>query len=390
MKEYDVVFVGAGLTNATIAYKLSEQVEGLNMLVIDRRGHLGGNCYTENVDGIDIHKYGAHIFHTSDPDIAAFVKKFGTWHDYVNQPIAISRDYFGSRHAYNMPFNMNTFAQLFPGCVTPEDARLNIYAEIMAAHIKEPKNLEEQAISMVGTTIYETLVKGYTEKQWGRPCTALPPDIIKRLPVRFTYDNNYFNDKYQMIPDTGYTDIIRNMFTQLQNNCHVSISYCDYKELPSLNISGKHVFYSGGIDELYDYKLGILDYRSVRFEEKRFEIPNVQGCAVCNYTSVDVPYTRSIEHKWFAPKVPTKSSIVSYEYSNEWKPGIDPYYPICDAKNNALYGKYVDMHNELNRDAETKVWPVGRLGTYKYLDMDDSIAAAMKVASEWITKYKNV
>ena len=390
MKEYDVVFVGAGLTNATIAQRIAAHIGGLNMLVIDRRCEIGGNCHTDNVNGIDVHKYGAHIFHTSDADLVEFMKQFGTWHDYVNQPIAISRDYFGSRHAYNMPFNMNTFAQLFPGCVTPEDASRRISMEISAAHIAEPRNLEEQAISMVGTTIYETLIKGYTEKQWGRPCTELPSDIIKRLPVRFTYDNNYFNDTYQMIPDDGYTSIISNMFRNLQNDCHATFAFVDYTDAVVEGLHAKHVFYSGGIDELYDYRLGVLEYRSVRFDMHRFDTPNVQGCAVCNYTSVDVPYTRSIEHKWFAPKVPTKSSIVSYEYSNEWKPGIDPYYPICDAKNNALYGKYVDMHNELNMEAETKIWPVGRLGTYKYLDMDDSIAAAMKVASEWITKYKNV
>lgn len=392
-KNYDYILVGAGLTNATIAetiaYAQSNWHHKTKILVIDKRNHIGGNCYTETKNGIDVHKYGAHIFHTSEEYVAAYVQQFGEWVPFVNQPIAVFTQPDGTKRMYNMPFNMNTFVQLFPGLTTPDEIKAAIQKEIDEAGIKEPKNLAEQAISMVGTTIFNTLVKGYTEKQWGRKCEDLPASIIKRLPVRFTFDNNYFNDKYQMIPVNGYTDIINNMFLKAASYPGIRADLMlgtSYKQLQDMGITAKHVFYSGGIDEFYDYQLGALKYRSVKFKEKKFKTDNVQGCPVCNYTSTDVPYTRSIEHKWFCPHDDAKGSIVSYEYSSEWKKGMEPYYPVNDQANHDLYERYRKLHEEAQATAKTKVTFVGRLGLYSYMDMDDCIMAARLVAFNTLSK----
>lgn len=393
LKNYDILFVGAGLTNATIANCISHSnsliTDKLKMLVIDKRKHLGGNCYTNRKNGIDVHTYGAHIFHTSNEDVYRFVNLFGEWKSFINQPIAIYTNKFGTKHAYNMPFNMNTFVQLFPGCTTPDEVKNRIDAEITEANITKPSNLAEQAISMVGTTIYHTLIEGYTKKQWGRPCEELPPDIIKRLPVRFTFDNNYFNDKYQMIPVDGYSSIINAMFDDVANRLDVNLGM-SYKKLLKTGIKAKVVFYSGGIDEFYDYKFGALEYRSVNFETYEYKSPsdaNVQGCPVCNYTSTDVPYTRSIEHKWFCPRPESNGTIVSYEYSTEWRKGMEPYYPVNNDKNQALYEKYVEYHKEQQLKSKTKVIFVGRLGKYRYMDMDDCIADAFDVVSYYESQF---
>lgn len=392
-KNYDYIFVGAGLTNATIAETIASFRGDFNrkikMLVIDKRPHIGGNCYTETKNGIDVHKYGAHIFHTSDENTYNYITKFGDWVPFVNQPIAVFTQPGGTKRMYNMPFNMNTFVQLFPGLTTPDEIKAAIQKEIDESGITEPKNLAEQAISMVGTTIFNTLVKGYTEKQWGRKCEDLPASIIKRLPVRYTFDNNYFTDKYQMIPLHGYTSIITEMFryTCGYPGIHLDTMFgTSYKQLQELGIKAKQVFYSGGIDEFYDYQLGALKYRSVKFKEKKFKSDNVQGCPVCNYTSTDVPYTRSIEHKWFCPHDDAKGSIVSYEYSSEWKKGMEPYYPVNDKANHELYERYAAMHEEAQATAKTKVTFVGRLGTYSYMDMDDCIMAARLVAFNTLSK----
>lgn len=388
LKNYDFIFVGAGLTNATIAETIASKSRWdakIKMLVIDRRNHIGGNCYTEKKNGIDVHKYGAHIFHTSNDFAASYIQQFGEWSPFINQPIAVFTQPDGTKRMYNMPFNMNTFVQLFPGLTTPDEIKAAIQKEIDAAGIKEPKNLAEQAISMVGTTIFNTLVKGYTEKQWGRKCEDLPASIIKRLPVRYTFDNNYFNDTYQLMPDDGYTSVIENMFNEVNKYDDIRLDIMldtPYQKLAELGIKGKRVFYSGGIDEFYGYKFGALKYRSVKFKEKEFKSDNVQGCPVCNYTSTDVPYTRSIEHKWFCPHDGTKGSIVSYEYSSEWKKGMEPYYPVNDEANQKLYAKYVQHHES----QPTNVQFVGRLGTYSYMDMDDCILAARQIGLRYVDK----
>jgi UDP-galactopyranose mutase len=387
LKNYDFIFVGAGLTNATIAHTIASHCgvlgNKLRLLVIDKRDHVGGNCYTETKNGIDVHKYGAHIFHTSDENTYNYITQFGAWVPFVNQPIAVFTQPDGTKRMYNMPFNMNTFVQLFPGLTTPAEIKAAIKKEIDAAGITEPKNLAEQAISMVGTTIFNTLVKGYTEKQWGRKCEDLPASIIKRLPVRYTFDNNYFTDKYQMIPLRGYTSIINEMFRHTCGYPGIRLDTMlgtSYKQLQEMGIKGNKVFYSGGIDEFYDYQLGALKYRSVKFKEKTFKTDNVQGCPVCNYTSTDVPYTRSIEHKWFCPHDDAKGSIVSYEYSSEWKKGMEPYYPVNDKANQELYASYKQLHTDMQAKSVTKVTFVGRLGTYSYMDMDDCIMAAREIA----------
>ena len=393
LKNYDYIFVGAGLTNATIAQTLadilSRKLVKTKMLVIDKRDHVGGNCYTETKNGIDVHKYGAHIFHTSNGFVDSYIRQFGEWVPFINQPIAVFTQPDGTKRMYNMPFNMNTFVQLFPGLTTPAEVKAAIQKEIDDAGIKEPKNLAEQAISMVGTTIFNTLVKGYTEKQWGRKCEDLPASIIKRLPVRFTFDNNYFNDTCQMIPANGYTNVIQRMFDQAGSLDGIKLDIMlgtSYMQSQVMGIKAKHVFYSGGIDEFYDYKLGALKYRSVKFKEKKFKTDNVQGCPVCNYTSIDVPYTRSIEHKWFCPHDDAKGSIVSYEYSSEWKKGMEPYYPVNDRANHELYERYAKLHEEAQANEKTKVTFVGRLGTYSYMDMDDCILAARQIARDMLSK----
>ena len=380
---YDFLLVGAGLTNAVIAERISHFNLG-KVLVIDKRSHIAGNCYTQNEEEIDVHRYGAHIFHTDDAEVAKyFTDHCPNYHPFINQPIAIFTDSFGVRHAYNMPFNMNTFVQLFEGCTTPDEVADKIKAETTACRIKHPRNLEEQAISLVGRTVYTTLIKGYTEKQWGRPCNELPASIIKRLPIRFTFDNNYFSDKYQYMPGRGgYTAFIFDLLRQPNIEIRLNTSY---KDVLNGEDTFGHVFYSGCIDELYDYELGVLEYRSLRFDETYKYSKNYQGCPVCNYTSTDVPYTRSIEHKWFnPPEIESNFSIVSYEYPIEWKPGLEPYYPIGDVKNTELYNKYVELHKERNGDYITMV---GRLGQYKYLDMDDSIRASLNTFNKFFSEF---
>lgn len=362
--KYDYLIVGSGLYGAVFAHEMKKR--GKNCLVIDKREHIGGNIYCEDVDGIHVHKYGAHIFHTSDKKVWDYVNQFAEFNHYINSPIARYKD-----ELYNLPFNMNTFSKMW-NIVKPEEAQEIIRNQIADLNITEPKNLEEQALSLVGKDVYEKLIKGYTEKQWGRDCKELPSFIIKRLPLRFTYDNNYFNDRYQGIPIGGYTKIIEKMLEGIPVELGVS-----YREFVEKN--GKvadRVLYTGMIDEYYDYKLGVLEYRSVRFEEERLEEENYQGNAVVNYTDREVPYTRVIEHKHF--EFGTQPfTIISREYSSEWQKGDEPYYPINNEKNNALYEKYKALAEQ-----EQDVIFGGRLGNYKYYDMDKVIEVALKKVDE--------
>ena len=360
MKKYDYLIVGSGLFGAIIAYEMKKI--GKKCLVIDKRSHIGGNIYTEKIEGINVHKYGAHIFHTSNKEVWNYINQFAEFNRYTNSPIAIYKD-----ELYNMPFNMNTFNKLW-GVKTPKEAKEKIEEEKREAGITDPKNLEEQAISLVGKTIYEKLVKGYTEKQWGTKATELPSFIIKRLPVRFIYDNNYFNDIYQGIPIGGYTQIIKKMLEgiDVKLNCNF---FEDRKKLE--NIAEKIIF-TGQIDEFYDYKFGALEYRSVRFETEILDMENYQGNAVVNYTEYEIPYTRIIEHKHFEFGTEQKT-IISKEYSDKWTIGKEPYYPINNEKNNALYNKYKEL-----ADKDEKVIFGGRLGEYKYYDMDKVIEMALK------------
>ena len=363
MKEqYDILLVGAGLFNAVLAHHFIKQ--GKSVLVLEKRNHIAGNCYTYNKHNIDVHKYGAHIFHTSNEQVWKFVNQFGEFNSFINSPIANYKD-----EIYNLPFNMNTFNRLY-GVITPEQAKNQIIKETRDCFTDNPKNLEEQAINLVGKKMYEKLIKHYTEKQWGRKCTELPPEIIKRLPLRFTYDNNYFNDKYQGIPVEGYTSLIAKMY----EGADIVLDTDFLKDKEHWEDMTDKVFYSGCIDEYYDYCYGLLEYRSVRFETEVFDKENYQGNAVVNYTSDEEPYTRIIEHKHFNNRGSDKT-IISKEYSSEWKKGDIPYYPVNDDKNNALFQKYKDIKND-------KVVFVGRLGSYKYFDMDDTIEAAFKVIEE--------
>lgn len=357
---YDYLVVGAGLYGAVFTREAIKA--GKKVLVIDKRNHIAGNIYTENVEGINVHRYGAHIFHTSNKEVWNYMQQFAEFNNYVNSPIA---NYKGE--IYNMPFNMNTFSKMW-NIVTPDEALAKI--EEQRAEIKgEPQNLEEQAISLVGRDIYEKLVKGYTEKQWGRDCTELPASIIRRLPVRFTYNNNYFNDKYQGIPEGGYTEIIRKMLQgadiQLQED------YLLNKE--EWNKKAKRVIYTGPIDAFYEYVYGPLEYRSVRFETEILDKENYQGNAVVNYTDRETPYTRVIEHKHFEFGTQPKT-VISKEYSSEWKVGDEPYYPVNDKKNTELYSKYREL-----ADKEENIVFGGRLGEYKYYDMDKVVAVALKM-----------
>ncbi|MCQ2124316.1 MAG: UDP-galactopyranose mutase [Fibrobacter sp.] len=372
----DYLCVGAGITCATIANLLANQ--GYSVLVCDRRQHVAGNCYTEQVNGIHVHKYGAHIFHTSDEEVYNFITSFGKFHPFINSPIAITKGEDGLPKAVNMPFNMNTFAQIFPNCVTPADATRILNAERKIAHVKNPRNLEEQAISMVGRTIYSLLIRDYTEKQWGCKCTDLPPDIIKRLPLRMSYDNNYFNDTYQVIPDDGYTAIIQNMLTHPLIRVETGVGGEQAKCMTTVR---HRTFYSGCIDEFYDYEYGHLDYRTVKFTDREYKTENKQGNAVFNYTTHSQKYTRTIEHKWFNPSVKTPTTIVSTEYPAPWKPGAEPYYPINNSANNELYRRYVELHNS-SEIMRKSVKFVGRLGTYSYMDMDDAIKHAFAIVEE--------
>ena len=360
MMKYDYLIVGSGLFGSIFAYEANKK--GKTCLVIDKRSHVGGNIYTQEVEGINVHKYGAHIFHTSNKEVWDYIQQFAQFNRYTNSPIA---NYKGE--IYNMPFNMNTFNKLW-GVVTPEQAKEKIDEQIKESGITEPQNLEEQAISLVGKDIYEKLVKGYTQKQWGRPCNELPSFIIKRLPVRFTYDNNYFNDLYQGIPIGGYTQIIEKMLEGID----VKVN-CDFfehrKELEE--IADKIVF-TGMIDQYYDYCYGELEYRSLRFEEEILDTDNYQGNAVVNYNEYEVPYTRIIEHKHFEYGTQPKT-VITKEYPATWHKGDEPYYPMNDEKNNALYEKYKALAQK-----EDKVIFGGRLGMYKYFDMHHVIEEALK------------
>ena len=359
MKHYDYLVVGAGLYGAVFAYEAKKR--GKEVLVIDRRDHKGGNIYCEEVNGINVHKYGAHIFHTSNKKVWEYVNQFAEFNRYTNSPVA---NYKGE--LYNLPFNMNTFNKMW-GVITPQEAAAKIEEQRKEAGITEPKNLEEQAISLVGKDIYEKLIKGYTQKQWGRKCTELPSFIIKRLPVRLTFDNNYFNDLYQGIPMGGYNVIIDKMLDGIE--VELGTDYLANKDKYE-NIADKIIF-TGPIDEFYDYCFGPLEYRSVRFETEELPVENYQGNAVINYTDAETPYTRIIEHKHFEfGTQPT--TVISKEYSAEWKVGDEPYYPVNNDKNAALYQKYLDKSKE-----ENKVIFGGRLGEYKYYDMDKVIEAAL-------------
>ena len=362
MRKYDYVLVGAGLYNGVFAWLAGKK--GKSCLVVEKRNHLGGNIYCENVEGIPVHQYGAHIFHTSDKEVWDFVNALVSFNRFTNSPMA---NYKGQM--YNMPFNMNTFNKLW-GVRTPAEAREKIESQ-KASITEEPKNLEEQAISLVGRDIYEKLIKGYTEKQWGRNCKELPSFIIKRLPVRYTYDNNYFNDKYQGIPEGGYNVLIEKLF----EGCDIELG-ADYLENKAYYDSlGETVLYTGPIDRYFGYCCGKLEYRSLRFETEVLEEENHQGVAVVNYTSREVPYTRMIEHKHFditGDYSGCRKTVVTKEYPAEWTEGMEPYYPVNDEKNQALYQKYAELAKK-----EEHVIFGGRLGEYKYYDMDKVIASAM-------------
>ncbi|MBQ2835556.1 MAG: UDP-galactopyranose mutase [Clostridia bacterium] len=362
MRKYDYLIVGAGLFGATVAYELNKK--GKKCLVIDRRNHIGGNVYCEKINNINVHKYGAHIFHTSDKEIWEYVNQFAEFNNYINSPIA---NYKGE--IYNLPFNMNTFSKLW-GIVTPKEAEEKIEQQKKEFNIKEPQNLEEQAISLVGKDIYLKLVKEYTEKQWGKDCKDLPAFIIKRLPVRFTYDNNYFNDIYQGVPIGGYNIIIENMLNG--STVELGVDYLKNKE--KYNKLAEKIVYTGMIDEYYDYQYGQLEWRSLKFENQIYEnVDNYQGNAVVNYTSHDEKYTRIIEHKHFEFNK-CKGTVITKEYPKKWQIGDEAYYPVNDEKNNDLYAKYKEL-----ADKEEKVIFGGRLGNYKYYDMDKVIKAALEM-----------
>ena len=360
--KYDYLIVGAGLFGAVFARQATDA--GKTVLVIDKRDHIGGNIYTEVVEGINVHKYGAHIFHTNDKAVWEYVNRFAEFNRYTNSPVA---NYNGE--LYSLPFNMYTFNRMW-GVVTPDEAKAKIAEQRAAAGITEPKNLEEQAISLVGTDIYERLVKGYTEKQWGRKCTELPSFIIRRLPVRFTFDNNYFNALYQGIPIGGYTAMVEKMLDGV--DVRLGVDYLESKA--ELDALCDKVVYTGPIDSYFDYCYGPLGYRSVRFENELLDTDNYQGNAVVNYTDSETPFTRIIEHKHFEFGTQPKT-VISREYSQEWQPGIEPYYPINDEANGALYLKYKEL-----ADKESKTIFGGRLAEYRYYDMDAVITSALSVA----------
>lgn len=359
---YDYLVVGAGLFGAAFAQQMREA--GKSVLVIDKRSYIGGNVYTEEVEGIQVHRYGAHIFHTNSRKAWEYVNSFAEFNRYTNSPVA---NYHGQ--LYSLPFNMYTFNRMW-GVVTPQEAETKIRQQREAAGITEPKNLEEQAISLVGMDIYETLVKGYTEKQWGRPCRSLPAFIIKRLPVRFTFDNNYFNARYQGIPIGGYTQMVEKMLEGIE--VRLNTDYLENRE--AWNTLADRMVYTGSIDGYFDYCYGPLSYRSVRFETDVLDMPNFQGNAVVNYTDRETPYTRIIEHKFFEFGTQPKT-VISREYSSEWKPGGEPYYPVNDDANTALYEKYRAL-----ADREKNTLFGGRLGEYRYYDMDAVVLRALETA----------
>ena len=368
MNRIDYLIVGAGLYGATMARELADA--GKTVAVIDRRGHIAGNVYTEKIEGIHVHRYGAHIFHTNDAAVWAYVQRFATFNRFTNSPVA---NWHGE--LYSLPFNMYTFNRMW-GVVTPEEAAAKIAEQRAAAGITEPKNLEEQAISLVGRDIYEKLVKGYTEKQWGRPCDQLPAFIIRRLPVRLTFDNNYFNALYQGIPTGGYTKMVERMLEGIE--VRLNEDYLADRE--RWDAMADRVIFTGPIDAFYGFRFGNLEYRSVRFETEVLDKPNFQGNAAVNYTDAETPWTRIIEHKWFEfgkdeNGNELSKTVISREYSSEWKPGDEPYYPVNDAKNTELYARYAAL-----AEKEEKVIFGGRLGSYRYYDMDQVIAAALEKA----------
>lgn len=364
--KYDYLIVGAGLFGAVFAHEAV--AKGRKCLVIDRRAHIAGNIYTYEQEGINVHRYGAHIFHTSDKSIWEYVNRFAEFNNYINSPVAVYKD-----ELYNLPFNMNTFSKMW-GIKTPDEARDIIDKQIGELNISEPKNLEEQALSLVGTDVYEKLIKGYTQKQWGRDCKELPAFIIKRLPLRFTYDNNYFNDRYQGIPIGGYTAIVEKLLKG--SDVRLNTDYKDY--INNQTDEFDKVIYTGMIDEYYDFCFGHLSYRTVRFENEILDCENFQGNAVVNYTEKEVPWTRIIEHKHFEFGTQPRT-VISREYSTEWQPGMEPYYPVNNDENNTLFERYRRLADE-----EEKVVFGGRLGNYKYYDMDKVIAAALELAEKML------
>ncbi|MDY3250495.1 MAG: UDP-galactopyranose mutase [Candidatus Choladocola sp.] len=365
--KYNYLIVGSGLFGSIFAHEATKA--GKRCLVIDKRSHIGGNIYTKEIEGIQVHQYGAHIFHTSNKEVWDYIQQFAEFNRYTNSPVARYKD-----ELYNLPFNMNTFSKMW-GVVTPEEARKKVEQQVKAAGIVEPQNLEEQAISLVGTDIYEKLVKGYTGKQWGKPCAELPAFIIKRLPVRFTYDNNYFNDAYQGIPIGGYTQIIEKMLDGIE----VCLNTDYFENRNELETMAEKVIFTGMIDEYFNYCYGELEYRSLRFETEVLDVENYQGNAVVNYTEYEIPYTRIIEHKHFEfgcqgekeGKIP--KTVITREYPAEWIKGDEPYYPMNDTKNNELYKKYKEL-----ADKTPNVIFGGRLGMYKYFDMHHVVAEALK------------
>lgn len=370
MKQYDYLIVGSGLYGAVFAQQAAKK--GKKVLVIDKRPNIAGNVYTKEVEKIHVHEYGAHIFHTNNKKVWNYITQFAEFNRFTNSPVA---NYHGE--LYSLPFNMYTFNKMW-GVVTPQQAQEKIEEQKREAGITDPKNLEEQAISLVGTDIYEKLIKGYTEKQWGRPCNELPAFIIKRLPVRLTFDNNYFNALYQGIPVGGYTKMVANMLGDVE--VRLNTDYFEHKE--EFDQMAEKVVYTGAIDAYFDYKLGTLEYRSVRFETELLDEPNFQGNAAVNYTDAETPWTRIIEHKWFefgkdAEGNDIPKTVISREYSSEWKPGDEPYYPVNDEKNGKLYEEY----KKLAQDEKNVIFG-GRLGEYKYYDMDAVINAALDMCEK--------
>lgn len=373
MKQYDYLIVGAGLFGSVFAYEAKKA--GRKCLVIDRRSHIGGNVYTEETEGINVHKYGAHIFHTSNKEVWDYMNSFVEFNRYTNSPIARYKD-----ELYNLPFNMNTFHALW-GVKTPEEAKEKIQEQMQEAlqqaekhagadgQLPEPQNLEEQALRLIGRDIYEKLIKGYTEKQWGKRATELPSFIIKRLPVRFTYDNNYFNDKYQGIPEGGYTKIIEKMLDGIEVRTNTDF----FAQRAEFEQCAEKIVFTGMLDEFYGYRFGELEYRSLRFESETLDQENYQGNAVVNYTEYDVPYTRIIEHKHFEFGTQPKT-VVTREYPATWSKGDEPYYPMNDERNNTLFAQYKEL-----ADAEQNIIFGGRLGEYKYYDMHQVVARALEI-----------
>ncbi len=361
---YDYLIVGAGLFGSLFAYEANKR--GLKCLVIDRRNHIAGNIYTRQEEGINVHAYGAHIFHTSNLEVWNYVNQFATFNRYTNSPMAIYKD-----EIYNLPFNMNTFSKMW-GIKTPQEAEAMIKKQVEEAGITDPQNLEEQAISLVGRDIYEKLVKGYTEKQWGRKATELPAFIIKRLPVRLTYDNNYFNDLYQGIPIGGYTQMVEKMLDGID----VKLGVDFFANKVNLQKQAKKIVFTGMIDEYFDYAYGELEYRSLKFEDEKLDIPNYQGNAVINYTAYEVPFTRIIEHKYFEYGT-QPTTIITREYPKTWQKGDEPYYPVNNDSNAALYEKYRQL-----ADQETNTIFGGRLAEYKYYDMHHVVAKVLEVVKE--------